>query len=65
MTMSQDTCLLRVHTSNLRGIGGGMLTKQNALFVTVRQTPKVNEGGRNRAHLHILRVCLALGDERR
>lgn len=63
MIMSQDTCLLRVHTINLRGIGGGMLTKQNALFVTVRQTPKVHEGVHLRAHSHLLRVCLALCDE--
>ncbi len=50
MIMSQDTCLLRVHTINLRGIGGGMLTKQNALFVTVRQTPKVHERVHHRTH---------------
>lgn len=65
MIMSQDTCLLRVHTINLRGIGGGMLTKQNALFVTVRQTPIVNERVHHRTRSHILRVCLALCDERR
>lgn len=63
MTMSQDTCLLRVHTINLRGIGGGMLTKQNALFVTVRQTPKVHERVHFRTPSHLLRVCLALCDE--
>ncbi len=42
-----------------------MLTKQNALFVTVRQTPIVNERVHNRTRSHILRVCLALCDERR
>lgn len=40
-----------------------MLTKQNALFVTVRQTTKVLEGVHHRAHSHLLRVCLALCDE--
>ncbi len=40
-----------------------MLTKQNALFVTVRQTPKVHERVHFRTPSHLLRVCLALCDE--
>jgi len=40
-----------------------MLTKQNALFVTVRQTPIVHERVHFRARSHLLRVCLALCDE--
>ncbi len=65
MTISQETCLLRVHTSNLRGIGGGMLTKQNVLFVTVRQTTKTNEWKRIRYRaksLHMVQ-CLMFFDE--
>lgn len=65
MTISQETCLLQVHTSNLRGLGGGMLTKQNVLFVTVRQTTKTkaNKGIRHRAKSHQLVHCLMLLDE--
>ena len=40
-----------------------MLKKQNALFVTVRQTPIVHERVHFRARSHLLRVCLALCDE--
>jgi len=65
MTISQETCLLRVHTSNLRGIGGGMLTKQNILFVTVRQTTKSNEWKRIRYRAQLLNMvqCLMFFDE--
>ncbi len=64
MTISQETCLLRVHTSNLRGIGGGMLTKQNALFVTVRQTPNENESVHPWTYSILDEAYLALCDER-
>lgn len=48
----------------LRGIGGGMLTKQNVLFVTVRQTPKwLYEGKRSRPDLHTFGVYLTIVDE--
>lgn len=65
MTISQETCLLQVHTNNLRGIGGGMLTKQNVLFVTVRQTIKTKgyKGIRHRAKSLPLVQCLMLLDE--
>ncbi|MFT9819410.1 hypothetical protein [Lysinibacillus sp. NPDC056185] len=40
------------------------MTKQNALFVTVRQTPR-NEGIRYRANSFIFGHCLTLYDERK
>ncbi|MGE7926914.1 hypothetical protein [Lysinibacillus xylanilyticus] len=41
------------------------MTKQNALFVTVRQTPKIREGICCRANSFILGHCLTLYDERK
>ncbi len=51
------------NTITLRGIGGGMLTKQNALFVTVRQTPKIKEGNRFQGNSFVLGYNLTICDE--
>jgi len=40
-----------------------MLTKQNALFVIVRQTAKIKEGSRFRVNSFILGYNLTLFDE--
>lgn len=40
-----------------------MLTKQNVLFVTVRQTPKIHEGIRYRANAFLFGHCLTVCDE--
>ncbi|WP_256469520.1 hypothetical protein [Lysinibacillus sp. Ag94] len=42
-----------------------MLTKQNALFVTVRQTPKIKEGISYSANFFLFGGCLTLYDERK
>ncbi|MEY9976412.1 hypothetical protein [Lysinibacillus sp. RC79] len=41
------------------------MTKQNALFVTVRQTPRIKEGIGYRANSFIFGHCLTLYDERK
>ncbi|WP_460011979.1 hypothetical protein [Lysinibacillus sp. CTST325] len=41
------------------------MTKQNALFVTVRQTPKIKEGICYQANSFIFGHCLTLYDERK